>query len=319
MPAVVATLERWGVRLTEGLPLTGVRFVASGRHFEACFGARTALGLRRQALIAALWTRASELGAELRLGHSAASWVESHNAVRVRTTGPGGSCEIVARWLVGADGLRSRTRRRMGWEPPAARPSRLRYGLSRHFDRRPWSNFVEVHLGSGREAYVTPLGAQRVGVAMLSRGLPAPFEAQLATFQSLSRRLSGCRRGPVRGAGPFLQQPRAVCGGRVALVGDAAGYCDAITGEGVALALAGAERLVASLAAQSLERYPGELRRLTRPNRWLTAGLLTTAQSPVLRWLAMAGFAAVPGLPNSLLAKLGSCSAQPAPDELRPR
>src|SRR3712207_7029320 len=43
----------------------------------------------------------------------------------------------------------------------------FRSGLRQHFRLAPWSPFVEIHLVPGLEAYVTPAGAERVGVAFL--------------------------------------------------------------------------------------------------------------------------------------------------------
>ena len=68
------------------------------------------------------------------------------------------------------------------------------------------------------------------------------------------------------------------------LVGDAAGYVDALTGEGVALALAQAEAAVAAVVADTPQAYEREWVRATRRYRWLTAGLVAaTGPAPLRR------------------------------------
>ncbi|MFC7642957.1 hypothetical protein ACFQX6_20145 [Streptosporangium lutulentum] len=100
---------------------------------------------------------------------------------------------------------------------------------------------------------MTPVGDDLVGVAVLSsrrRGYPE----HLADFPALVARLQGPATTPVRGAGPLRQRVRARVAGRVLLVGDAAGYVDALTGEGVSLALLSAQALVGCLRAGTPKR-----------------------------------------------------------------
>ena len=86
------------------------------------------------------------------------------------------------------------------------------------------------------EAYVTPVGPERVNVAFLWGRKEAGFDALLAHFPTLQQRLAGAAvETEARGAGPLLQTVRARHGDRLALAGDAAGYVDAITGQGLSL------------------------------------------------------------------------------------
>ena len=85
---------------------------------------------------------------------------------------------------------------------------------------------------------------------MLASDRPLGFEKGLARFPALPRRLDGATvTSGDRGAGPLWRRPRRVTSGRVALVGDAAGYLDAITGEGLALGFHEADELARALAA----------------------------------------------------------------------
>ncbi|GHH56337.1 hypothetical protein GCM10018773_62190 [Streptomyces candidus] len=69
-------------------------------------------------------------------------------------------------------------------------------------------------------------------------GTRGRYDEHLAGFPALAASLSGPAATQVRGAGPLRQRVRRRTAGRVLLVGDAAGYVDALTGEGIALALA---------------------------------------------------------------------------------
>jgi flavin-dependent dehydrogenase len=178
---------------------------------------------------------------------------------------------VRARHLVAADGLHSPVRRALGLDrPPARHP---RFGLRRHFRVPPWSPFVEVHWGPEVEAYVTPVAADLVGVAVLGAA-GGSFDARLRTLPDLAAML-GEPAGAVRGAGPLRQGARRRVAGRVLLVGDAAGYVDALTGEGLALAFAQAEAAVRAVAACAPQRYERDWTELTRRYRLLTTALLT--------------------------------------------
>ncbi len=66
-------------------------------------------------------------------------------------------------------------------------------------------------------------------------------------------------------------------------MGDAAGYVDALTGEGLRVGFAEAEAVVRAVLADDPRAYEGEWTRITRSYRWLTGGLLVAASSPRLR------------------------------------
>ncbi len=142
---------------------------------------------------------------------------------------------VRARWLVAADGLHSTVRSAVGISAAAGTPRR--YGVRWHFSVPAWSEFVEVYWSPWGEAYVTPVEPDLVGVAILSRGRP-----DLAWFPRLTRQLGDAGHGRARGCGPLRQVVSRRVAGRVLLVGDAAGYEDALTGEGISLAVKQAAR-----------------------------------------------------------------------------
>jgi flavin-dependent dehydrogenase len=118
-----------------------------------------------------------------------------------------------------------------------------------------------------------------VGVAILSRGQP-----DLAWFPRLARQLRGAERGQARGCGPLRQVVSRRVEGRVLLVGDAAGYEDALTGEGVSLAVKQAGAAVDAIVGDGPASYEASWHRVTRSYRLLTRGLvLASAPRPMRR------------------------------------
>lgn len=270
MPGALRSLLELGVD-PPGEPFTGITYRMGARSATARFRRGPGRGVRRTALSTAL--RAAVDAQAIPVHPVDVAGVEQR-ADHVRAGG------LQARWLVAADGLHSPVRRALGADPGP--PRRARYGLRRHYDLTPWTDTVEVSWADDTEAYVTPVGPHTVGVAVLTsrRGR---FDDHLRHFPDLQRRLHGaCVVSGDRGAGPLRQDVGARVHGRVLLVGDAAGYLDALTGEGIAVGVAGAEALVACLAAGRPDRYEQAWRRVTRPSRVLTAGLLWARHRPAL-------------------------------------
>ncbi|GAA3504196.1 NAD(P)/FAD-dependent oxidoreductase [Streptomyces prasinosporus] len=272
MPGAVRALTALGLH-APGHPLAGIRYVQGPCRVEAPFRRGQGLGVRRTDLHTLLHRAVLDAGVPvlpLRV-----------DGVRQEADGvtvPGAG--LRARWLVAADGLHSPVRRSLGLDRPAR--TAPRYGLRRHYAVPPWTSHVEVHWGPDAEAYVTPVGPRLVGVALLT-SRRAPYDTQLAGFPELAARLPpDTAVTPVRGAGPLRRRSRTRVHGRVLFVGDAAGYVDALTGEGVCLALAGARALVANLRRGTPGRYDTDWARATRRYRVLTELLVRTRQQPAL-------------------------------------
>jgi 2-polyprenyl-6-methoxyphenol hydroxylase-like FAD-dependent oxidoreductase len=302
MPAGRAVLERLGVTALlspeDCAPFGAIRYVQEdGSTAEGRLPAPGGLGVRRVALSAALLARARAAGVHVQERCA----VVEHRVLGAGGAGAGG-VELVtpagavhAGVLVAADGLHSPLRRAAGLEVAAPPRGPQRYGLRQHFRLAPWSACVEVHLAEGVEAYVTPAGRARVGVAFLwERGLPphASFEVLLARFPHLAGRLAGAAADSApRGAGPLARGARGPVADRLVLLGDAAGYLDAVTGEGLSLALVCAEALAAALpgalargaGARSLAPYARRYRREYLKYAALTRPVLALARRPRLR------------------------------------
>ena len=296
MPPAVRALEHLGVRdiidREHASPIAGVRFIQpDGTIAEGSLPTPGGLGVRRIALTAAMDRRARDLGTEIRDGVSVQGFSVDRDGVTVATD----SQPLRARFLVAADGLNSRLRAMAGLEATTAGPRR--FGMRQHFRISPWSRFVEVHLSDGMEAYVTPVGPGRVGIAFLWE--EGRLENDCATignflnrFPAIARRLSGASADSrPRGAGPMNRGVRARTAHRFALVGDAAGYVDAITGEGLSLALTSALKL-AEVLPEALERgasrerlaaYENDYARRFRRYALITRTLLGVVRRPPVR------------------------------------
>ncbi|WP_220506078.1 NAD(P)/FAD-dependent oxidoreductase [Microbispora sp. H10830] len=294
MPTGAAALADLGVTVPDGRPFRGIRYVDGPHRVQAEFRDGPGLGVRRTALHTALAHRARDLGVRVVTGRVDAVRATGEGVRAHVTGGPepccpelggqelcgpelGGPEELGARWLVAADGLHSPIRARLGLDLPSGGPRR--YGLRRHYRVAPWTDFVEVHWAPGGEAYVTPVGDDLVGVAVLSSERRT-YDEHLARFPGLLARLDGPPATPVRGAGPLRQRVRRRVAGRVLLVGDAAGYVDALTGEGISLALLSARALVGCLRAGRPEEYETAWRRLSWRSRLLTAALVRARRHP---------------------------------------
>lgn len=258
LPAGVRALDELGALSRIGprdrAPFRAIRWIGEdGVVAEARLPDGGGLGIRRTALSSALAAAARAAGAEVRERAPARAHRRGRDEVVVTT----GDAEERALLLVAADGLASPIRAREGLEVRPQRP--FRFGLRRHFAVAPWAEAVEVHFSRGVEAYVTPAGAHRVGVAFLvEEEARAPFPQLLRRFPALAERLAGAAYDSrLAGAGPLCRAARTRVADRLVLLGDSAGYVDALTGEGVSLAL-DAAAVLGELAPAALSRGAGE-------------------------------------------------------------
>jgi flavin-dependent dehydrogenase len=287
LPGGVAALESLGaVRHLDASGWSRIRAIRwiqeDGSSAEARLPAPGGMGVRRLALSAALAARARQDGGE----------------------------EIRGRVLVAADGLASAVREREGLSGPAR--SLRRFGLRRHFALPPWSDAVEVHFSPGAEAYVTPVGPRRVGVAFLFEEGAAPdFERLLARFPALAARVAGAPfDSALAGAGPLGRDASTRVQDRLVLVGDAGGYVDAITGEGISLALEEAlllgdllpDALARGASRNSLLAWERAIRARHRRHAAVTRLVLGMARRPGLRRTAVGWLGHAPRLFDALLA-----------------
>lgn len=277
MPGGLAELAALGVD-PAGMPFRGIAYSDGKRRAEARFRDGMGRGIRRTTLHAALAARAKEVDTE---------WL-STKVISVSQDADGVTAAgIRARYLVGADGLHSAVRRSVGIDSVVGSPRRV--GLRKHFHVPVWSDFVEVHWSPFGEAYVTPVEPDLVGVAILSTS-----RADLSCFPWLQARLRGVAHTKERGCGPLRQVVSRRVAGRVLLVGDAAGYEDALTGEGMSLAVKQAAAAVAAIAADRPTDYEKDWHRITRRYRLLTRGLVLATATRFGKKAIVPGAAAIP-------------------------
>lgn len=268
MPGAPPALARLGVT-PRGFALHGIQYLDGRRSVTHRFRAGSALGVRRLQLHGALRDRAAALGVETVVGRVDGV---AQDASGVEAAG------VRADWLIAADGLHSAVAGLVGLDRGAP-VARRRYGQRRHYDIAPWTDVIEVHWTPLGEIYVTPTADHGVGLSLLApQGVR--FDDALAGAPSIAARVAGAAPlSELRGAGPFRQRRRARVAGRVLLVGDASGYIDALTGEGIRIGLAQARVAIAALAADDPTSYERSWRRVTREFRMLTAPLAALAAS----------------------------------------
>ena len=277
MRPALETLASLGIEDLPGIEFAGIRYVDGQQAAEGRFRYGPGRGVRRTVLQRALRDRAEALGVTL-IPRPLTDWRQTADHVEVEGSR--------ARYLIAADGLNSPIRRALALDAPPKQPPRL--GLRRHFAVAPWSEFVEVYWAEHAEAYVTPVGPNEVGVALLYQqdaeppGEGAPWDRWLAAFPELAAKL-GHTDENVRGAGPFERRVRSVVSGRVLLIGDAAGYLDPITGEGIRLGLDTARSAVSAICADSPRDHIRQCRQVTWRYWTLTSGLLFVRHRAWLR------------------------------------
>jgi len=295
MPDGVAALRALGVTPEnhEHATFRGIRFVGPNGAAEAHFPSGYGIGLRRTVLHDALRLRAAEIGVDMRWG------------TRVCGIAPGAvflkNTTVDAKWIVGADGHNSRIREWAGLSG-SSRTS-FRVGLRRHFRVERWTDLVEVHWGRSGQAYVTPVADNELCVAVISRHTSVNFDAMIAECPQLARSLRHATPlDEVRGSVTATNRLPSIVTEAVALIGEASGSVDAVTGEGMTLAFRQAVELGKALAAGNLQAYSAAHRRIGRLPNLLGGAMLLMDRSAALRGRALNVLCGNPALFRRLLA-----------------
>jgi flavin-dependent dehydrogenase len=297
MPPTLRALDQMNVPHPDGFPFVGIRYVDGTAIAEGQFSMGPGLGVRRTALQQALRRRVESLGVEIR-EERVQSWEQDDDGVTVNG--------VESKWMIAADGLQSPIRRQLSVTAPPTRPPRL--GIRRHFKTAPWSPYVEIHWSPTAEAYVTPISADTIGVAILyykdaeAPGQGDPWDRWIQAFPSLFERL-GQPCTSTLGAGPFEHRVTQRSVGRILLIGDAAGYLDPITGEGIRLGFETAQA-IERISSDTVEQYEQDWRRIARRYWWLTSGLLTLRENHLTRTRLVPTLRTFPRLFNLALDSL---------------
>lgn len=284
LPGAAPALRTLGLDLAAlpGIPLRGIRFLGHHASVYASFPQSEGRGVRRTHLHSALVARAEDLGVRLNWNHP----VQSLESLRER-------------WIIGADGIQSRVRQWAGLG--CTEYDSVRFGFQRHLELEPWSNDVEVYWGSFGQAYITPVGEREIGLAVLTQRPEIRLPEVLADLPNLRARLANIPATADRGAVTARRRLRRVTKGNVALIGDASGSVDAITGEGLSLSFRQADLLATALAANKPQIYEAGHRNLARRPQFMGALMLLLDRSPLLRDATLSALAAAPPLFSALV------------------
>ena len=295
MPDSLEVLAALGVCLSgcETGPFHGISFVGPEGSASAAFPKGQGLGIRRVLLHQAFLAQAERCGVEL-LWHTRVSLMDDRT---VQVDGGPVRCQ----WIVGADGQNSQVRR---WARlDGGRQPKQRVGSRQHFRVKPWSPNVEIFWGERGQAYVTPVGPEEICVALLSRERFPSFDAGVEQVPELSERLHNSDPSTsVRGAMTVSRQLDSVARGNVALIGEASGSVDAITGEGLAMAFRQALALAAAMSAGELSSYQNAHREIMALPGFMARGMLLLDSHAWLRSRALRAFAREPQLFEQLLS-----------------
>ena len=264
-PGVVEALQRLGaldlVASYDPCWPAGMQIVTPERTFRLNYTAgpngTSALGIPRKHLDMALLDHARRSGVEVREKTRAVfPLMDGDRMTGLRVRDSSSERDIPARFVVVADGLHSTISRALGLDLPVRWPRRLGlvarfegvYGLEEygqmHAGKGVYCGLAQVGTGVVNAGLVTPLGVK-------PRGEPTAdyFHRQMQRLPGIVEALKdGERATRVRGIGPLARRVSKVSGPGYLLVGDAAGFFDPFTGEGVHRALRGAE-----IAADAIE------------------------------------------------------------------
>lgn len=294
MPEAVNLLASIGVKLN-GIAFRGIRYVSGARSIGAQFTKGEGLGVRRTELHDAMHQRAVELGVRW---HQEKVTAVQQNDNSVEAAGH------ESRYLIAADGLHSKVRSLIGVQQTSKKTRR--YGERQHFYIEPWSDLVEVHWLPGAELYVTPVSKDIVGIAVLGER-PLDLQSAIDSLPEIKSRLKDATiASELKGAGPLRQRTSARTKGRILLVGDASGYVDALTGEGLRIGLAEARAAVKAVVCNDPQSYEKEWLAITRSYRIMTGSLAWAASHPKIRKLIVPAACSLPWLFQKIIDSLAN-------------
>ncbi len=295
LPQGVAALSALGISFPpeNAFPFQGIRFVDEEHSARADFAGATGFSVRRIKLHQLLVNHATEMGVEFRWG-ARMTQIDQEAVTTAKE-------RLSYRWLIGADGQNSQVRKWAGLDPRTVR--RKRFGFCSHFQVKPWSDVAEVHWARGCQIFITPMAGREVGVAVLSRDPRLRIEGALPRFPALAEKLLGAEPTTRElGDTTSLRILPAVTRGRVALVGDASGTVDAVTGHGLSLSFQQAIPLAEAMRRDDLAHYQHAHKKIAAVPITMTRLMLLMGGSDWIRRRTIRLFQKTPGLFAKLLA-----------------
>ena len=333
-PRIAEELARLGLGTAwadAAVALDGMDLHAGGRvvpiRYADGTGARRAWGVDRRRFDAVLAEHAVSAGAQLRERTRLTGLLRANGRVtggHLRDLRTGRRHTVTAGWTIGSDGTRSSVSRLLGVDRPVRFPRRL--GLVAHYAGVDGlADHGEMHVGRGYYVGLAPMPGDELNVGMAlpmgARGASAAsrFEAAIAGIPAVARSLAGSTRlTPIRGAAPIGHRVAATAGSGWLLVGDAAGFVDPFTGEGIHRALRSSRAAADAIlgGGDVAAAYRAQRRRAFAAKAalsWLVQSFLV---APPLMAHAVARLSERPAAALRLGSALGDC--RPATDALSP-
>ena len=295
LPQGVAALKTLGISFPpeSAFPFKGIRFVDEKHSVRADFADETGLSVRRVKLHQLLVDHAMETGVEFR-------WESRVMQMDHRTvTTP--QEQFSYDWLIGADGQNSFVRKWAGLDPRY--PRKKRFGFCIHFGLEPWSDVAEVHWTEGCQIFITPMRGREVGIAVLSRNPQLRFDGAIKRFPAVAEKLNGIEPTTREtGDTTSLRILPAVTRSNVALIGDASGTVDAVTGHGLSLSFQQAISLAESIERRDLGYYESAHKKTASIGITMTRLMLLMSESDWIRRRTLRLFQITPSLFSRMLA-----------------
>lgn len=283
----LAALEALGVNIPreKAFPFRGIRFLDGEAAVDASFPRGSGFGVRRTVLHELLTSAAEELGVTMLWG-ARVSQIAQRQAVVNRE-------RVGCKWVVGADGQNSTVRQqaRIG----RVRSEVRRFGFRQHFAVQPWTDVVEVYWSDRGQAYVTPVAENEVCVALITRDPHLRLSELASVFPALAERLGeAVTTSRAQGSITSTRRLDAVIAGNIALVGEASGSVDAITGVGMSLGFQQAVALVDAMRQGDLQSYQRAHAKIGSAARMMAMLMLGIGDRPWLRGRVLRGLASRP-------------------------
>jgi flavin-dependent dehydrogenase len=327
-PGTLALLRRLNLAaeiVASGRPIEGM--IVTGEGGAAVEGmyprGQHGIALSRRQVDAILLRQSVSAGAAFDCGGVVREAIVDGDAVRgVVVSANGASHQLRAPVVIAADGRRSSLAFGLRLARHPLRPKR--WAIGAYFEDSESSSFGEMHIRRGRYIGVAPLGGGVSNVCVVLpwsgsdcdfRDPPGLLRAAIAAEPMLRDRFSG--RKVVRD--PIMLGPLAVDVVRhdmngLILAGDAAGFIDPMTGDGLRFAVRGGE-LAAAAALEALNHgWTGVHARLatTRARefspKWrFNRALRTLVASPFAVTAAGQAARVAPGVVRRLVARAGDC------------